>query len=130
MEDVVFQRSLHFYWPETILLRKATLFSSMLLSKYSDYLCMFRNGVSWAVYGLATVPSSQDRLREELLAVKTDIPTYDEINALPYLDAVVRETLRVFCPVVGTTRIALQDSIIPLAEPMTDLKGRKITEIL
>lgn len=38
--------------------------------------------------------SSQDRLREELAAAK-DL-NYDTIMGLPFLDAVVRETLRVY----------------------------------
>jgi hypothetical protein len=35
----------------------------------------------------------QVKLREELTTVPTDNPSMDELNAPPYLDAVVRETL-------------------------------------
>ena len=88
------------------------------------------NGVSWAIYGLCTQPSTQLALREELLAVDTDTPTYDEINALPYLDAVIRETLRVFSPVAGTSRIAAEDSVLPLSKPIIDIHGKTHTELL
>ena len=48
----------------------------------------------------------------------------DELNALPYLDKVVRETLRHHTPVPMTTRVAVQDDMIPLDTPFTDRKGR------
>jgi cytochrome P450 len=71
----------------------------------------------------------QRRLREELLSVPTDRPTMDILNSLPYLDAVVRETLRVHSAVPSTTRVAAQDDVIPLSTPFVDKKGRTLTEI-
>jgi len=47
----------------------------------------------------------------------------EELNALPYLDAFVRETLRLHAPVSSTVRQAMKDDIIPLAIPFTDEKG-------
>lgn len=47
----------------------------------------------------------------------------DELNALPYLDAVVRETMRVHAPVPSTVRVAVADDVLPLSVPLTDLKG-------
>jgi Cytochrome P450 len=44
-------------------------------------------------------------------------------NAFPYLDAVVRETLRLHAPVSMTSRIAMKDDVLPLAVPFTDSKG-------
>ena len=38
---------------------------------------------------------------------------------LPYLDAIVRETLRVCPPVHGTIRVATEDDHIPVSEPVT-----------
>lgn len=58
------------------------------------------------------------------------MPRYDELNALPYLDAVVRETLRLYAPVAATSRTSPEDCVIPLAEPIVDRKGVKRTEIL
>lgn len=58
------------------------------------------------------------------------MPTFDELNALPYLDAVMRETLRVYSPVPGTTRIAAKDSVIPLSKPFVDARGIVHQEIL
>lgn len=72
---------------------------------------------------------AQTKLRAELLAVPTDNPTMDELNSLPYLDFVVRETLRVHAPVAATGRIAMKDDILPLNTPFTDNKGRVHHEI-
>ncbi|KAJ7646852.1 cytochrome P450 [Roridomyces roridus] len=80
-------------------------------------------GTTWALFALTQNITAQNRLREELLRVDTDTPTMEELNELPYLDAVVRETLRVHAPVVGVHRVATQDDIVPLATPYTDRKG-------
>lgn len=65
----------------------------------------------------------QTKLREELSTVETDTPSMDELMALPYLDAIVRETLRVHTPVPSTLRIAMKDDILPLDTPFTDKYG-------
>ncbi|KAJ7110658.1 cytochrome P450 [Mycena epipterygia] len=79
--------------------------------------------VTWALFALTQNMAAQTRLREELLTVSTDNPTMDELNALPYLDCVVHETLRVHAPVTGTTRVALRDDVVPLGTPFTDANG-------
>lgn len=47
----------------------------------------------------------------------------DELNALPYLDMVVRETMRIHAPVPSTMRISMKDDILPLNVPFKDRKG-------
>ena len=59
----------------------------------------------------------------ELLSVPTDTPSIDELQALPYLDAVVRETMRLYAPVEATIRTAGKDDMIPLSTPYTDTRG-------
>ncbi|KAF8161951.1 cytochrome P450 [Mycena galopus ATCC 62051] len=80
--------------------------------------------VTWTLFALTQNPAAQRRLRAELLAVETDRPSMDDLNALPYLDCVVRETLRVHAPVPATNRIALHDDVLPLSEPVTDANGK------
>lgn len=82
------------------------------------------NATTWCLYALSHQPDVQHKLREELWGIRTDNPSMDELNALPYLDAVIRETMRLYPPVVGTFRIASKDDIIPLATPYTDSAGR------
>lgn len=47
----------------------------------------------------------------------------EELNALPYLDAVVKENLRVNNVVAGTFREAQKDDVAPLSVPVLDRRG-------
>ncbi|KAG0696180.1 cytochrome P450 [Suillus ampliporus] len=78
---------------------------------------------TWALYALCLRSDIQTKLREELWTLETETPSMDELMALPYLDAVVRETLRVHSPVPSTVRIAMKDDILPLDTPFTDTHG-------
>ncbi|KAK7026777.1 hypothetical protein VNI00_015435 [Paramarasmius palmivorus] len=78
---------------------------------------------AWAFLALCENIDAQDKLRNELLSVSTDTPSMDQLNALPYLDAVVKEALRLYAPVFETSRVALKDDVIPLDEPFTDKHG-------
>ena len=81
---------------------------------------------SWALMSLAEHPRVQTKLREELASLGTDTPTMDELSetSLPYLDAVVRESLRLHSPVPFAARKAARDDVIPLGTPYTDTRGR------
>ncbi|KAJ7506052.1 cytochrome P450 [Mycena galericulata] len=83
--------------------------------------------IAWALYALARNPDVQHKLRAELRALDADldgIPTLDALNSLPYLEQVLRETLRLHAPVAHTGRIAMADDVLPLAKPYTDAQGR------
>ncbi|KZS96686.1 cytochrome P450 [Sistotremastrum niveocremeum HHB9708] len=84
---------------------------------------------TWFLYGMTQYPEVQKKLREELQAVDTDTPSMDVLNSLPYLDAVVRESLRFYAIVPSTIRIAMQDTAIPLGTPVKDKKGRILHEV-
>lgn len=47
----------------------------------------------------------------------------EAIDALPFLDAVVRETLRLCPPVHGTMRVAACDDNIPISSPIVLRNG-------
>ncbi|PPQ88686.1 hypothetical protein CVT25_010120 [Psilocybe cyanescens] len=83
----------------------------------------------WALYALSLDVRIQSKLRDELLAIGTDNPTMDELNALPYLDAVVRESLRVHSPVRDSSRVAMKDDVIPLAKPIRDIHGNLLDRV-
>ncbi|KAK7040251.1 hypothetical protein VNI00_009717 [Paramarasmius palmivorus] len=76
-----------------------------------------------ALLGLTERPDVQQKLRDEVLAIVTDSPTMDQLNALHYLDIVVREALRCFPPSSLTSRVSTKDDVVPLARPYTDRKG-------
>ncbi|KAH6916434.1 cytochrome P450 [Coprinopsis sp. MPI-PUGE-AT-0042] len=73
----------------------------------------------------------QDRLRAEIREAKEEYgrPTYDQLMALPYLDAVCRETLRMYPPGPVAARIAKKDTVVPLLTPIKGTDGRDINEI-
>lgn len=79
---------------------------------------------TWALFALSIDPRVQSKLRDELLTVSSDNVSMDELNALPYLDAVVRETLRIHAPVPSTLRVAVKDDVLPLTTPVTDRNGK------
>lgn len=81
---------------------------------------------AWALFALTQSPESQTKLRNELLSVSTDNPSMDELNDIPYLDAVVRETLRLHAPVPSTLRVAVKDDILPLGHPVQTTNGELI----
>jgi cytochrome P450 len=83
----------------------------------------------WALYSLALIPVIQSRLREELLACPSATPSMETLASLPYLDAVVRETLRLHAAVPSTIRMAEKDDVIPLSEPFVDTRGVRCDSI-
>ncbi|KAI6154194.1 cytochrome P450 [Pisolithus tinctorius] len=85
--------------------------------------------MTWALLELARNPDIQTKLRTELLAFGSD-PTYDQLtNNLPYLDAVVHETLRLHPPLGEFLRQATEDDVIPLSEPVRTKSGRVVNSI-
>ncbi|KAJ7215584.1 cytochrome P450 [Mycena pura] len=86
------------------------------------------SALSRLIHVLALHPDVQTQLRAEIMATK-ELLSHDELVALPYLDGVVRETLRLYPPVTAMTRTATQDCILPLATPITGIDGRRMTAL-
>ena len=59
------------------------------------------NALSRTLQILAQHPEAQTKLRAEILEARNGEPTidYENLVKLPYLDAVCRETLRLYSPV-------------------------------
>ncbi|KAL1744127.1 cytochrome P450 [Schizophyllum fasciatum] len=81
---------------------------------------------------LATHPEDQDRLRAEIRAAKKEYGTlsYNDLEELPYLDAVCRETLRLYPPAPQLLRKVKQDVIMPFSKPVIGKDGREVSEVL
>ncbi|KAH9848263.1 cytochrome P450 [Lenzites betulinus] len=82
---------------------------------------------------LAKSPEAQNKLRAEIVEAQAhneggDIP-YDELMALPYLDAFCSETLRVYAPAPLRLREAQADAVLPLSRPFIGKDGKVITSI-
>ncbi|KAJ3527396.1 hypothetical protein NMY22_g9806 [Coprinellus aureogranulatus] len=90
------------------------------------------NGMSRILYLLSENPDVQERLRREVVDAYSsqggDLD-YDTLTALPFLDAVCRETLRLHTPVPNFPRQTKKDTVLPLGTPITTVDGREISEI-
>ncbi|KAI8976724.1 cytochrome P450 [Trametes punicea] len=109
------------------------------------------SSLTWMLYALACNPAVQAKLRAELrsLPVPPDPSScsssqsplddrfpaesrpmfFERIMQLPYLDAVVREGLRLYAPISTTMRVASADDIIPIAAPFVDRRGKTCENI-
>ena len=94
------------------------------------------NTLSWALLELAKQPAIQRRLREEVRAMERTIRergdadfTVADFEAMPYLQAVLKEILRFYPAVPHTYRQSLRDDVLPLSKPVTTRSGKVITEV-
>lgn len=75
------------------------------------------SAMSWAAYLLCKYPDVQKRLREEVRAALPSVTSTESINSqdidkLPYLNAVLNEVMRLFPPVPLTLRETVADTTI------------------
>lgn len=79
--------------------------------------------LTWALLLLAKHGPIQDQLRAELCCIprpdnlgdEAVLTHYQDIAALPLLENVCRETLRIVPPVHSTIRVATQDDVLPVS---------------
>ncbi|KAI0716355.1 cytochrome P450 [Earliella scabrosa] len=90
-----------------------------------------------AIEVLAHKPDAQARLRQELLDATAGTGRtladfdYDAYTSLPYLEAVVRETIRMYPSFHLSPRVADdQDTVLPLGTPIKGTDGQPITELV
>ncbi|PIL33302.1 cytochrome P450 [Ganoderma sinense ZZ0214-1] len=90
------------------------------------------NAMSRVLHLLALNPGIQEKLRSELANAREtygdEIP-FDDLMALPYLDAICRETLRLHAPATLVFRTANVDTVLPLMEPVRGVDGTLTSEI-
>ncbi|KAG6907126.1 hypothetical protein DXG01_010430 [Tephrocybe rancida] len=104
------------------------------------------NALSRTLHLLSTHSEVQDRLRAEIVEARKahdgDIP-YDDLVALPLMDAICRETLRLYVLVHVAKPLAnalssshapvpkvLRDIVLPLSTPIKGLDGTEMDSIL
>ncbi|ODN79678.1 hypothetical protein L202_03609 [Cryptococcus amylolentus CBS 6039] len=78
---------------------------------------------------LTQYPDVQDRLRKELLTIDEDRPSTETLNKLPYLEAVIREAIRLAPGVSLYFRTVVHDVIIPFSQPLVGADGKLMTEV-
>ncbi|KZT11803.1 cytochrome P450 [Laetiporus sulphureus 93-53] len=98
--------------------------------------------ITWMLYLLAKYPAIQTRLRHELLTVAPPTPLstltsdevvslYSAVAELPYLENVMRETLRLIPPVHSSIRVATRDGVLPTSVPVrTRMPDGSVQEVM
>ncbi|KAJ7124219.1 cytochrome P450 [Mycena epipterygia] len=87
------------------------------------------NTLAFALLELARHPEFQDQLRSEIHSIVGVGPGSIAYDNMPLLNAFIKEALRVYPAVAIHDRIAVHDTIIPLAESITTSTGERISEI-
>ncbi|TBU29266.1 cytochrome P450 [Dichomitus squalens] len=90
------------------------------------------NALSRTLQVLAQHPEAQKKLRAEIIEAHNGEMRmdYDALCKLPYLDAVIRETLRLYAPVALLPRRPTKDAVLPLSAPIRGKDGALLREVL
>ncbi|TDL25126.1 cytochrome P450 [Rickenella mellea] len=84
--------------------------------------------LNFTLLELARNPSVQQKLRDEVVRRGRDL-AYDDVQKLEYLDAVVKEGLRLHPASPQTERVALKDDVLPLHTPIKTPDGKALTSL-
>ncbi|KAJ6544810.1 cytochrome P450 [Mycena vulgaris] len=89
------------------------------------------SALSRTLHLLAQHPEVQEKLRQELRSAHKDGVdlSYDDVSSMEYMDAICRETLRLYPPVSIVTRITRKDVVLTTSTPITTVDGSMVTEI-
>ncbi|KAI0295704.1 cytochrome P450 [Russula brevipes] len=89
--------------------------------------------LGWLLYELATHPEEQRQLREEIYNARgaghVDESGTVNFDALPFLNAVIKETVRFDTVVPHLFRVSTRDEVIPLSEQVHCRSGSVIEEL-
>ncbi|KAG8747156.1 hypothetical protein FRC10_002205 [Ceratobasidium sp. 414] len=85
--------------------------------------------LAWTLHLLALHTDIQNALRADLVSLQhlvadpSDPALFSMLDELPQLDNVIRESLRLIPPVHSSLRVAMEDDIIPTADPVRMCDG-------
>ncbi|KAK7013425.1 cytochrome P450 [Favolaschia claudopus] len=87
------------------------------------------NSLAFGMLELAQRPELEARLREEIYTTLSTAGSSDQYDNMPLLNAFIKETLRMYPAAALSEHVALEDSVIPLATPITTRSGKTIDAI-
>ncbi|KAI0312739.1 cytochrome P450 [Amylostereum chailletii] len=89
------------------------------------------NALSRVLHLLAQHPEVQEKLHAELKQVEGEKGQleYDDLVSLPYLDAVCRESLRLYPPVRFMNRTSRKDMVVPVDKSIKGNNGEDLHEL-
>lgn len=90
----------------------------------------------WVVLELARHPVIQARLRKEIRETEAAIHarggsdfTASDLDGMPYLNAVLKESMRFHPAVYHNYRQAVKDDVLPLSQPITTTTGEIVSKL-
>ncbi|KAJ3857523.1 cytochrome P450 [Lentinula lateritia] len=87
----------------------------------------------WCILELSRHPEVQSKLREEIRATERRLNgkqfTATDFDNMPYLAAVLKESMRFQPAVYQNYRMAAHDTILPLSKPITTTTGETISHL-
>ncbi|KAG1782230.1 cytochrome P450 [Suillus placidus] len=89
--------------------------------------------LSRLLFVLAEHPEAQCKLRVAIAEARQANGgelNFDDLASIPFLDAVCRETMRLYPPVNVVHRTAISDTVLPLMSPISDVNAKELTQIV
>lgn len=71
-------------------------------------------GIAACFWFLARRPDVVAKLREEILAMNAQDPTWEQLKNMKFLNSILKESLRLVPPVPNNTRTANKDTVLPV----------------
>ncbi|TFY57340.1 hypothetical protein EVJ58_g7078 [Rhodofomes roseus] len=92
--------------------------------------------LTWLLWELAKDVNYQRKMREEIATARADVIargdadfTVADLESMEYVNAAIKEIMRLHPIVYLLVRVADKDDVIPLSRPITTATGEKISEI-
>ncbi|KAJ3881037.1 cytochrome P450 [Lentinula edodes] len=89
--------------------------------------------MTWILYALTKNPKDQEKIYREIQEIRErngdNEPSPQDLDSMPFFNAVIKESLRLYPIVPIITREAQSDDAIPLEFPITTVSGDQISQI-
>ncbi|KAK0493367.1 cytochrome P450 [Armillaria luteobubalina] len=90
------------------------------------------NTMAWLLYELSLHPEDQTKIRDEIVRTKANAAgalTSNDYDSMTWLNACIKEALRLHPLAYGLFREPAQDDVLPLAEPIITSDGKLCSQI-